>query len=84
MPKDEDRHMQAIKREDFVLDSLKHESLTAASDSARVRALELMGKTIGLFDDRGEKEEPPELTAKELEQKLEEYTFNWISIKKID
>ncbi len=70
--KDEDRHMQALRREDFVLDNLKNESLTATTDSARVRALELLGKTIGLFDGRGGKEEPPELTADELEQKLKQ------------
>jgi phage terminase small subunit len=70
--KDEDRHMQGLRREDFVLESLKNESLTATTDSARIRALELLGKTIGMFDGRGGKEEPPELTAEELEQKLKQ------------
>ena len=70
--KEADRNMQALRREDFVLESLKNESLTAASDSARVRALELMGKNIGMFDGRRDKEEEPELTAKELKQKLEQ------------
>ena len=74
--------MQALRREDFVLESLKNESLTATTDSARVRALELMGKTIGMFDGRREKEEPPKLTAKELEQKLkqklEQYFLRYI------
>jgi len=64
--------MQAIRREDFVLESLKNESLTAATDSARIRALELLGKTIGLFDGRENKEEPQKLTADELEQKLKQ------------
>lgn len=45
--KDEDRHLQAIKREDFVLDGLMHASANATSDSARVRALELIGKRSG-------------------------------------
>ena len=70
--KDEDRHMQILRRADFVLESLKNESLTATTDSARIRALELMGKTIGMFNDCGGKEEPPELTADELEQKLKQ------------
>ena len=75
--KDEDRRMQSIKRKDFVLDRLMHESVNAASDSARVRSLELMGKTIGMFDDRGAVEVKPELTVAELEAlltfKIEEY-----------
>ena len=68
--KDEDRRLQAIRREDFVLDGLMHESVNAESDSARVRALELIGKTIGLFADRPIKEDAPELTAAELEQEI--------------
>ena len=68
--KDEDRHMQALRREDFVLDSLMHESINAKSDSARVRALELIGKTIGLFVDRDVEEAQPEPTLAELEEEL--------------
>ncbi len=78
--KDEDRHMQALRREDFVLDNLKNESLTAATDSARVRALELMGKTIGMFNGRVNKEEPQKLTADELEQKLAEKLYRYLNI----
>jgi hypothetical protein len=68
--KDEDRRLQAVKREDFVLDGLTREAETAASDSARVRALELIGKTIGLFDGQQIDDELPELTAAELEQEI--------------
>ena len=68
--KDEDRRMQAIKRKDFVLDGLMRESVNAASDSARVRSLELMGKTIGMFDGRQKDEEVPQLTSAELEQEI--------------
>jgi len=32
----------------------------------------MMGKTIGMFNGRGGKEEPQELTAEELEQKLKQ------------
>lgn len=70
--KDEDRHMQALRREDFVLESLKNESLTATTDSARIRALELMGKTIGMFDGSREKTVKPELSSAELKQKIAE------------
>ena len=78
--KDEDRHMQALRREDFVLESLKNESLTATTDSARIRALELMGKTIGMFDGRRDKEEPPKLTSDELKQKIAEKLCRYFNI----
>ena len=45
--------MSAAQRRDYVLDRLVVES-TAAGDSARVRAIELLGKTAGLFVDRTE------------------------------
>ena len=78
--KDEDRHMQALRRADFVLECLKNESLTATTDSARVRALELMGKTIGMFNGRRRKEEPQELTAEEQKQKLAEKLYRYLNI----
>jgi len=78
--KDEDRHMQALRRVDFVLESLKNESLTATTDSTRVRALELMGKTIGMFNGRGGKEEPQKLTVEELKQKLDEKLYRYLNI----
>ena len=68
--KDVDRRLQVIRREDFVLDGLMHESLNAESSSARVRALELIGKTIGLFAGRPIIEDAPELTASEIKQKI--------------
>ncbi len=68
--KDVDRRMQAVKLEDFVLDQLKHESLTARSDSARVRALELQGKTIGLFQMKPTRDEPPLQSSSEIEKEL--------------
>jgi len=45
--------MSAAQRRDWVLDRLIVES-TQASDSARVRSLELIGKTADLFLDRAE------------------------------
>ncbi len=45
-------------------------SVNATSDSARVRALELMGKTIGLFTGQKKEETISELTAAELEQEI--------------
>lgn len=45
--------MSAAQRRDFVLDRLVQETMVGG-DSARVRALELLGKTAGLFVDRSE------------------------------
>jgi len=45
--------MSAAQRRDYVLDRLVQET-TSGGDSARVRALELLGKTAGLFVDRSE------------------------------
>jgi hypothetical protein len=72
--------MQALRREDFVLESLKNESLTATTDSARVRALELMGKTIGMFDGRREKAVEPELSSAELKQKIVDKLSKYLNI----
>ena len=78
--KEADRNMQALRREDFVLESLKNESQTATTDSARIRALELMGKTLGMFDGRRDKEEPPKLTSDELKQKIAEKLCRYFNI----
>jgi len=45
--------MSAAQRRDYVLDRLVSETMEGG-DSARVRALELLGKTAGLFVDRSE------------------------------
>ncbi|OEU70782.1 MAG: hypothetical protein BA874_01605 [Desulfuromonadales bacterium C00003068] len=75
--KDEDRRLQATKREDFVLDGLMHESRFAMTASARARALELIGKSIGLFTATADQKTEPKLTSKEIKEqlasKLEEY-----------
>ena len=43
-------------RRRFVLERLVRESETAPSDSARIRALELLGKSVGAFDQESESE----------------------------
>ena len=45
--------MSAAQRRDYVLDRLILET-TSGGDSARVRSLELLGKTAGLFSDKSE------------------------------
>ncbi len=66
-----DHRTRAARREAFVLDRLQKECLEAETDGARVRALELLGKTVGIFTDRVEVEHDGDKTAAELERDLE-------------
>ena len=55
----------------LVLEQLHREAMTADSDSARIRALELLGKSIAMFTDRVEQDESPRSSA-EIERELVE------------
>ncbi len=77
---DEDRRIQAVSRLNYVLNALMREAETAVSDSARVRALELLGKRIGMFDGQREKDEEDEPTAEELKQLLVEKLAAFINL----
>jgi hypothetical protein len=46
-----------LDREEAILARLEHEALNAKSDSARIRALELLGKAAGLFTEKIEIEQ---------------------------
>lgn len=48
------RRMLVLDREEAILAQLQHEALTAKTDSARIRALELLGRHAGLFAERVE------------------------------
>jgi len=61
-------HDQARLRR-LVLERLYEESANAESDSARIRALELLGKSIAMFTDKLE-QETKERSAAEIEQEL--------------
>lgn len=53
----------------LVLEQLHQEAMNAESDSARIRALELLGKSIAMFTDRVEQEEGVR-SSTDLEQEL--------------
>jgi hypothetical protein len=53
----------------LVLEQLHTEAMTAESDSARIRALELLGKSIAMFTDRVEQEDT-QRSAGEIESEL--------------
>ncbi len=46
------RRMQSLQHSDAILARLEHEALTARSDNARLKALELIGRHPGLFTDK--------------------------------
>jgi phage terminase small subunit len=66
---EERRRMAALDREEAILNRLEHEALTARTDGARVKALELLGKHLGMFTDRVVVE-PPDRTEEEIEQAI--------------
>lgn len=63
---EEMRRMAALDREEAILKRLEHEATTARTDGARVRALELLGKHLGMFMDRVVIE-APQRTEEEIE-----------------
>ena len=64
---EEMRRMAALDREEAILSRLEHEALTARTDGARVKALELLGKHLGMFTDRVVVE-APDRPEEEIEQ----------------
>jgi phage terminase small subunit len=46
-----------MSREEAILGRLEHEAMTAKTDSARIRALELLGRHAGMFTERVEVEQ---------------------------
>lgn len=50
------RRAGLVSREEAILQRLEHEAMTAKTDSARIRALELLGRHVGMFKDQIEVE----------------------------
>jgi hypothetical protein len=59
-----------LRREEWVLKSLQEEAVSADNASSRIRALELVGKTVGMFTDRIEQAETSERSSAEIEKDL--------------
>ena len=64
----------ALRTRNYVIESLYKESKESDSDSTRVRALELLGKSVALFTDVTEerKSRDTEEIEKDIEAKLEQ------------
>ena len=67
---EEDRRTIERRREEYVLKRLQEEAEQADTDGARVRSLELLGKTIGMFTDRVETDDKTERAASDIEAEL--------------
>lgn len=67
---EEDRRTIERRREEYVLKRLQDEAERAETDGSRVRALELLGKTIGMFTDRVETDDKTERAASDIEAEL--------------
>jgi len=66
------QRMLALSRSDFVLKQLTDEATNPDnSDGARVRALELLGKSVALFTDKVETEDKTERDAESIKAELQ-------------
>jgi hypothetical protein len=66
------QRMQSLSRSDFVLKRLQDEAMNSDnSDGARVRALELLGKSVALFTDKVETEDKTERDAATIKSELQ-------------
>ena len=67
---EQDRRTIERRREEWVLKRLQEEADQADNASSRIRALELVGKTVGMFTDRIEQADAAERSASEIEKEL--------------
>ena len=68
--REEDNRMRAIRREEFVLKKLMEEVEYGDKASSRIRALELLGKTVSMFNKIEIKTKQIDRTSKELTEDL--------------
>jgi hypothetical protein len=70
---EEERRMLRLSHAEAVLERLEHEALEAKTDSTRVRALELIGRHLGMFTDKVEittQERSVEMIEQEIRDRL--------------
>ena len=65
-----DRRTIERRREEWVLKRRSEEADQADNASSRIRALELVGKTVGMFTDRVEQSDTTERSASDIEREL--------------
>lgn len=70
--KEEHRRMQQVSRAEFVLQKLTAIAASAENSGTTVRALELLGKHVGLFTDKVEVSTTEDRTADQIERDIAE------------
>jgi phage terminase small subunit len=70
--KEEHRRMQQVSRAEFVLQKLTSIASSAENSGTTVRALELLGKHVGLFTDKVEVSTTEDRTADQIERDIAE------------
>ncbi len=63
--------LNGAARSRFVIERLQHEAIHATADASRVAALVALGKTVKLFTDKVEHDEPDTRSAAEIKADLE-------------
>ena len=72
LEKEEHRRMQQVSRAEFVLQKLTSIASSAENSGTTVRALELLGKHVGLFTDKVEVSTTEDRTADQIERDIAE------------
>lgn len=62
--------MRALRREEYVLNRLTIEAELADNASSRIRALELLGKTVNMFNDKQEPKKEMPKASEEVKEEL--------------
>jgi hypothetical protein len=72
LEREEHRRMQQVSRAEFVLQKLTSIASSAENSGTTVRALELLGKHVGLFTDKVEVSTTEDRTADQIERDIAE------------
>ena len=67
---EQEKHMRALRREEYVLNRLTIEAEFADNASSRIRALELLGKTVNMFTDKQELKKEMPKDSEEIKEEL--------------
>lgn len=81
---EEERRMLRLSHAEAVLERLEHEALEAKTDSTRVRALELIGRHLGMFTDKVEittQERSVEMIEQEIRDRLVRFGLLPVSLE---
>ena len=65
-----DHRMRAVRREEYVLQRLIQEAEFAENANSRIRALELLGKTVSMFNDKNENKNIVPRSSQDVEEDL--------------